>query len=426
MASAAILSQLQAIQRQRAQLPATAATEAYGLGAREEAAAARAAAAPIAARARVDALLAGVPAPLLALSGARASAALTADQRLALENYLLAQQASELRRQLSALEAEAEALAARERAARAGLDAIPSELERLREEASMVTVRCAAAARARAHTHTHTHNTARTHSISRPLATPLAHAQSADESEASAARAIAEASRRAIHDSAQSELARVLGSWGVLAEEAVAAARGEAAAAAGALEAGVQAEAGRARAAVRAGVKAAADSLAEQANGDFDARLAPLLARLDAAAAASGASAAQLGAARARFQALLAAALRGEDTGEDVSDYVATFPALPRGGEGAGGGGGAAGVARLSHAPLLLEAREAAALGLAPAAAREELAALVDSVTAQWVAQGARGLEDAAAFMAELLAVGGDGGGAEAAREAARLGGGAL
>jgi hypothetical protein len=141
MASAAILSQLQAIQRQRTQLPATAAAEAYGLGAREEAAAARAAAAPIAARARVDALLAGVPSPLLLLSGARASAALTADQRLALENYLLAQQAAELRRQASALEAEAEALGARERAARAGLDAIPSEFERLREEASMVTVR---------------------------------------------------------------------------------------------------------------------------------------------------------------------------------------------------------------------------------------------------------------------------------------------
>jgi len=141
MASAAILSQLLAVQRQRAQLPAAAAAEAYGLGAREEAAASRASAAPIAARARVDALLAGVPAPLLALSGARASAALTADQRLALENYLLAQQAAELRRQTSALEAEAEALAARERAARAGLDAIPSELERMREEAAMVAVR---------------------------------------------------------------------------------------------------------------------------------------------------------------------------------------------------------------------------------------------------------------------------------------------
>ena len=111
------------------------------MGAREEAAASRASAAPIAARARVDALLAGVPAPLLALSGARASAALTADQRLALENYLLAQQAAELRRQTTALEAEAEALAARERAARAGLDAIPSELERVREEAAMVAVR---------------------------------------------------------------------------------------------------------------------------------------------------------------------------------------------------------------------------------------------------------------------------------------------
>ena len=141
MAAAAMLAQLLAIQRQRASLPSSAASEAYALGAREEAAEARAATAPIAARARVDALLAGVSAPLLALSGARASAALTADQRLALENYLLAQQASELRRQLSALEAEAEALSARERAARAGLDAIPSELERLREEAAVVKVR---------------------------------------------------------------------------------------------------------------------------------------------------------------------------------------------------------------------------------------------------------------------------------------------
>jgi hypothetical protein len=75
------------------------------LGAREEAAASRASAAPIAARARVDALLAGVPAPLLALSGARASAALTADQRLALENYLLAQQAAELRAEKAEVEA---------------------------------------------------------------------------------------------------------------------------------------------------------------------------------------------------------------------------------------------------------------------------------------------------------------------------------
>ncbi len=219
----------------------------------------------------------------------------------------------------------------------------------------------------------------------------------------------------------------MLGSWGALAEEAVAAARGEAAAAAAALEAGVFAAAERAGAEARAGAKAAAGALAEQAARDFDARLAPLLERLDAAAASSGASAAQLRAARQRLQALLAAALRGEDTGEDVSDYVAAFPSLPAGGEGAaaaGAGGAAAGVARLAQAPLLLEAREAAALGLSPAAAREELAALVDGVTAQWVSQGQRGLEDTAAFLAELLAVAGSGGAeAEAAREAARLGG---
>jgi hypothetical protein len=384
------------------------------LGAREEAAAARAAAAPVAARARVDALLAGVPAPLLALSGARASAALTADQRLALENYLLAQQTAELRRQLSSLEAEAEALAARERAARAGLDAVPSELERLREEAAMVVVRGPHLPRARARR-------------DRPAPHPLPHTrthplQSADENELAAANSIAEASRRTIHESAQAELSRVLGSWGVLAEEAAASARGEATAEAAALEADIAAEAERAGAEAREGAKAAAGSLAEQAARDFDARLAPLLERLDAAGAAGAAAGARMGAARERLLALLRAALRGEDTGEDVDDYVAAFPSLPTDGEGSGGGGGAAGVARLAHAPLLLEAREAAALGLSPAAARAELAALVDNVTAQWVAQGQRGLEGAAAFMAELLAVGGGRAAeVEAAREAARL-----
>jgi hypothetical protein len=214
----------------------------------------------------------------------------------------------------------------------------------------------------------------------------------------------------------------VLGSWGVLAEEAAASARGEATAEAAALEADIAAEAERAGAEAREGAKAAAGSLAEQAARDFDARLAPLLERLDAAGAAGAAAGARMGAARERLLALLRAALRGEDTGEDVDDYVAAFPSLPTDGEGSGGGGGAAGVARLAHAPLLLEAREAAALGLSPAAARAELAALVDNVTAQWVAQGQRGLEGAAAFMAELLAVGGGRAAeVEAAREAARL-----
>jgi len=66
---------------------------------------------------------------------------LTPDQRLALENYLLNLEESELRRQVSALEAEAEALMARERAARAALDAIPSELQRLQQQAAEMKVR---------------------------------------------------------------------------------------------------------------------------------------------------------------------------------------------------------------------------------------------------------------------------------------------
>ena len=260
--------------------------------------------------------------------------------------------------------------------------------------------------------------------------------QSADSMEISAARTLAESSQRAIHESSQAEVARVLASWGVLAEEAVGAARGEAAEAASALGARLARDAEGHAEEARARAKAAAGSLAEQAAADFDARLAPLLARLDGQCAASGAAARQLGAARERLVALLAAVRRGEDTGEDVSEFVGAFPLLPRGSGGGGesvaswggggargGGGGGVSVAHLEQAPALLEARDAAAMGLSSAGAREQLGALMDSVSAQWAAQGGRGVEDVSAFMAELLAVAhSDTAVKEGAREAERLG----
>lgn len=135
------LGQLASIQRQRASLPELSSSESRVLGQREISAHHRLENAVEVSRARVEALLTGVSAPLLALAGQRTSMQLTPDQRLALENYLLNLEESELRRQVSALEAEAEALMARERAARAALDAIPSELQRLQQQAAEMKVR---------------------------------------------------------------------------------------------------------------------------------------------------------------------------------------------------------------------------------------------------------------------------------------------
>lgn len=134
------LTQLAATQRHRAKLPEASASESQALGSRKATARTRKDLAVEVSRARVEALLTGVSAPLLALAGQRASLQLTPDQRLALENYLLNLEEAELKRQVSALEAEAEALVARERAAKAALDAIPSELQRLQQQAAEVKV----------------------------------------------------------------------------------------------------------------------------------------------------------------------------------------------------------------------------------------------------------------------------------------------
>jgi hypothetical protein len=142
-----LLQQLAATQLRRATLPAAAAAEARALAAREAAAGERCAAATEASRARVEALLAGVPAPLLALAGARAALQLTADQRLALEVHLLAAEEAELRRAVGALEAEAAGLEARERAALASLEALPNELQHMQQQVADARVR---GARARA------------------------------------------------------------------------------------------------------------------------------------------------------------------------------------------------------------------------------------------------------------------------------------
>lgn len=134
------LTQLAATQRHRAKLPEASSSESQSLGSRKANARTRKDLAVEVSRARVEALLTGVSAPLLALAGQRASLQLTPDQRLALENYLLNLEEAELKRQVSALEAEAEALIARERAAKAALEAIPSELQRLQQQAAEVKV----------------------------------------------------------------------------------------------------------------------------------------------------------------------------------------------------------------------------------------------------------------------------------------------
>ena len=136
-----MLLQLASVQHRRATLPDACAAELRALAAREATAAARRAQATEASRARVEALLSGAPAPLLALAGQRASMQLTADQRLALECHLLALEEAELRRQVGLLEAEEAALGARERAAQASLAAMPSELQRLQQQAADVKVR---------------------------------------------------------------------------------------------------------------------------------------------------------------------------------------------------------------------------------------------------------------------------------------------
>jgi hypothetical protein len=136
-----LLGQLAAVQAARASAPALAAAEASACGAREAAAEERRAHARVSARARVDALLHSVPAPLLALAGQRASAQLTPDQRLALETHLLALEEAEHARAVTVLEAEVDALQAREASARSALLAIPSEMARMRQEAAVLQVR---------------------------------------------------------------------------------------------------------------------------------------------------------------------------------------------------------------------------------------------------------------------------------------------
>jgi hypothetical protein len=135
-----LLHQLAAVQHRRSTLPDACQAELNSLAARERLAIAGREQATEASRARVEALLSGVPAPLLALAGQRASMQLTADQRLALECHLLSAEEAELRRQVSALEVEAAALEAREKAAQANLEAIPSELQRLQQQAADVKV----------------------------------------------------------------------------------------------------------------------------------------------------------------------------------------------------------------------------------------------------------------------------------------------
>jgi hypothetical protein len=166
-----LLHQLATVQHRRATLPDATAAEVRALAAREGAAAARRAQATEASRARVEALLSGVPAPLLALAGARASLQLTADQRLALEVHLLAAEEAELQRATAALEAEAAALEARERAALASLEALPSELQRLQQQAADVRVRDG---RGRVCVRARAHELVRAH-LCRPHSPPLSH-----------------------------------------------------------------------------------------------------------------------------------------------------------------------------------------------------------------------------------------------------------
>lgn len=139
-----LLAQLAIVQQRRGQLPDVLRAELYALNQREASAAARKALATEACRARVEALLSGVPAPLLALAGQRASLQLTADQRLALECYLVALEEAELQRQVGVLEAEASSLEARERSALGILESIPSEHKRLQQQAADIKVRLGA------------------------------------------------------------------------------------------------------------------------------------------------------------------------------------------------------------------------------------------------------------------------------------------
>ncbi len=135
-----LLSQLMSVQAERAAASTSLFTEASLCGAREAEATARESTAPAAARARVDALLAGVPAPLLILAGSRAALSLSADQRLALELHILTLEEAELRRAAVAADAAYDAAVAREASAHAQMDVLRADKERLDAELEAIRV----------------------------------------------------------------------------------------------------------------------------------------------------------------------------------------------------------------------------------------------------------------------------------------------
>ena len=138
--SLSLLSQLSIIQSERASIPSTLRSESLLLGAREAEAISRASSSSASARARVDALLLGVPAPLLILAGSRAGMGLNSDQRLALELHILDLEEDELRRAAVMADAAAESAGARESAARAQIELVTADRERLRTELEGIKV----------------------------------------------------------------------------------------------------------------------------------------------------------------------------------------------------------------------------------------------------------------------------------------------